>query len=75
MDKEKGIKMTEKEKELTIKEKKPTICYSYEVNMIIQIFAEDEDSAREKLDKEGGFVSNRVVTLKDAVTLYNGETL
>jgi hypothetical protein len=68
MDKEKRIKMTEKEK-------KPTMCYSYEVSMVIQIFAEDEDSAKEKLDKEGGFVSNRVVTLKDAVTLYNGETL
>jgi hypothetical protein len=68
MDKEKRIKMTEKEK-------KPTMCYSYEVSMVIQIFAEDEDSAKEKLDKEGGFVSNRVVTLKDAVTLYNGESL
>ena len=60
---------------MTEKEKKPTMCYSYEVSMVIQIFAEDEDSAKEKLDKEGGFVSNRVVTLKDAVTLYNGETL
>lgn len=60
---------------MTEKEKKPTMCYSYEVSMVIQIFAEDEDSAKEKLDKEGGFVSNRVVTLKDAVTLYNGESL
>lgn len=54
-------------------EKKQTVCYSYEVTMIVQIFAEDEEAAKEKLDKDGGFVSNRSVVLRDAVTLYSGE--
>ena len=54
-------------------EKKPTVCYSYEVTMVVQIFAEDEESAKEKLDKDGGFVSKRDVVLKDAITLYSGE--
>lgn len=51
----------------------PTSCYSYEVTMVVQIMAENEEAAKEKLDKEGGFVSSRNVELKDAVTLYNGE--
>jgi len=50
-----------------------TICYSYEVKMVVQIFAENEEAAKEKLDKDGGFVSNREVLLKDAVTLYSGK--
>ena len=54
-------------------EKKATVCYSYEVKMVVQIFAENEEAAKEKLDKDGGFVSNREVALKDAVTLYSGE--
>lgn len=54
-------------------EKKQTVCYSYEVTMIVQIFAEDEEAAKEKLDKDGGFVSKRSVVLRDAVTLYSGE--
>ena len=54
-------------------EKKPTICYSYEVTMVVQIMAENEESAKEKLDKDGGFVSTRDVILKDAITLYSGE--
>jgi len=55
------------------KDRKPTVCYSYEVKMVVQIFAENEEAAKEKLDKDGGFVSSREVVLKDAVTLYSGE--
>lgn len=62
--------MSEKDKET---EQKPTVCYSYEVVMVVQVFAEDEEAAKEKLDKDGGFVSNRTVTLKDAVPLYSGD--
>lgn len=51
---------------------KSTTCYSYEVIMVVQVMAENEEAAKEKLDKEGGFVSNRSVALKDAVTLYSG---
>lgn len=56
------------------KEKDSTKCYTYSVNMIIQILAENEQSAKEKLDKEGGYVTNRVTNLVDAISLYNGES-
>jgi hypothetical protein len=49
-----------------------TSCYSYKVEMVIQILAEDEESARSQLDKNGGYITSRTVTLMDAVPLYNG---
>ena len=55
------------------KDKKPVSCFTYEVKMIIQILADDEPSAKEKLDREGGYVTKRDVILKDSVVLYNGE--
>lgn len=51
----------------------PTHAYTYEVNMIIQILAEDEKSARERLDGQGGYVTSRTVNLKDSVALFNGK--
>jgi hypothetical protein len=56
------------------KEKDSTKCYTYAVTMIIQVLAENEQAAKEKLDKEGGYVTNRVTSLVDAVSLYNGES-
>jgi hypothetical protein len=56
------------------KEKDSTKCYTYAVTMVIQVLAENEQSAKEKLDKEGGYVTNRVTSLVDAVSLYNGES-
>ena len=55
------------------KEKDSTKCYTYAVTMVIQVLAENEQAAKEKLDKEGGYVTNRVTNLVDAVSLYNGE--
>jgi hypothetical protein len=49
-----------------------TNCYTYEVKMIIQILAKDEETAREKLDKDGGYVTKRDVELKDTISLYSG---
>jgi hypothetical protein len=49
-----------------------TSCYTYEVTMIIQILAKDEETAREKLDKDGGYVTKRDVELKDTISLYSG---
>jgi hypothetical protein len=49
-----------------------TSCYTYEVNMVIQVLAEDEESAREQLDKNGGYVTSRKVKLMDSIALYNG---
>ena len=56
------------------KEKDSTKCYTYAVSMVIQILAENEQSAKEKLDKEGGYVTSRVTNLVDAISLYNGES-
>jgi hypothetical protein len=50
-----------------------TRCYTYEVNMIIQIFARDEAEAKERLDRDGGYISQRNVQLKDSVYVYSGE--
>ena len=47
-----------------------TSCFSYKVEMVVQILAKDEKTAKEQLDKSGGYVSSRNVTLMDSVTLY-----
>ena len=55
-------------------ENETTSCYSYKVEMVVQILAKDEVAAREQLDKNGGYVSNRTVTLMDSVSLFSGNT-
>lgn len=40
-----------------------TKCYTYEVKMVIQILAEDEDTAKTTLDDKGGYVTKRDVKL------------
>jgi hypothetical protein len=65
-----SFKKVENNEENMIKNTRKTV-FTYEVNMIVSVFAEDEDTAREKLDSEGGFVSSREVELKDAVSLYH----
>ena len=50
-----------------------TKCYTYAVNMIVQIIAEDEATAKAQLDEKGGYVTKREVVLKDMVHLYKGE--
>ena len=49
-----------------------TSCYTYKVEMIVQILAEDEPKAAEQLEKNGGYVTNRKVILMDSVPLFNG---
>lgn len=53
--------------------KEDTNCYSYKIEVVIQVLAGDEESAREQLDKNGGYVTSREVTLMDSVSLYNGD--
>ena len=55
-------------------EKDSTKCYTYAVTMIIQVLADNEQSAKEKLDKEGGYVTKRTTVLVDAISLFNGES-
>jgi hypothetical protein len=52
-------------------EEKETICFTYEVKMVIQVFAEDLEKASEKLEKEGGYVSSRKVSLLNKNTVFN----
>ena len=49
-------------------------CYTYEVNMIVQIIAKDEPTAKEQLNEKGGTVTSRNVNLLDCLSLYNGDT-
>jgi hypothetical protein len=53
-------------------EEKETICFTYEVKMVVQVFAEDLEKASEKLEKEGGYVSSRKVSLLNKNTVYSG---
>lgn len=53
-----------------IKEAKPTQCFSYEVNMLVHIIADDETTAKNQLDEKGGIVTKRDVKLVNTVTLY-----
>jgi hypothetical protein len=63
-----------KQEAVKVKEEKVTKCYTYEVKMIVQIICDEDDKAAQaKLDKEGGYVTKREVTLMDAVSLYSGD--
>ena len=50
-----------------------TVCYTYKVEMIIQVLADTEDKARTLLDDKGGYVTSRKVSVLDSVTLNNGD--
>jgi len=53
-----------------IKETKPTQCFSYEVNMLVHIIADDEITAQAQLNEKGGIVTKRDVKLVNTATLY-----
>jgi len=50
---------------------KETKVFTYEVKMIVSVFETNEKLAQEKLDRDGGFVSNREVTLLDAQSIIS----
>ena len=52
-----------------------TSCFTYKVEMIIQILAADEPTARLQLDDKGGYVTSRKVTFMDSVQVYKGNKL
>jgi len=52
-----------------------TTCYTYKVEMIIQILAADEVTARAQLDDKGGYVTSRKVSFMDSVQVYKGNQL
>lgn len=53
-------------------ESEDTICYSYKVEMTIHLLSDSEPKALDTLNKNGGYVSNRRVTLIDSVPLVKG---
>jgi len=38
-----------------------TTCYTYKVEMILQVLAADETTARLQLDEKGGYITSRKV--------------
>jgi hypothetical protein len=54
-------------------ENESTSCFTYKVEMVIQMLAPDEKTARENLNKNGGYVTKRTVSLIDSVSLYSGD--
>ena len=52
-------------------EPKETKVFTYEVKMIVSVFETNEKLAQEKLDRDGGFVSNREITLLDAQSIIS----
>ena len=55
------------------KEVENTTCYTYKVEMLIQVLAKDEPTALEQLEKSGGYVTDRSANLMDSISLYNGQ--
>lgn len=56
-------------------ENENTSCFTYKVEMIIQILAADEATAKAQLDEKGGYVTSRQVTFMDSVQVYKGNKL
>jgi hypothetical protein len=54
-------------------ETETTSCFTYKVEMVIQMLASDEKTARDNLNKNGGYVTKRTVTLVDSVSLFSGD--
>ena len=56
-------------------ENENTSCFTYKVEMIIQILAADEPTAKAQLDEKGGYVTSRKVTFMDSMQVYKGNKL
>ena len=56
-------------------ENENTSCFTYKVEMILQILADNEETARMQLDEKGGYVTSRKVTFMDSVQVYKGNKL
>jgi hypothetical protein len=65
--------MTEKKKDT--KTNLDTKVYSIEVKLTVQILAENEKDALERLDANGGYVTKREVEVTSAIPLNSSTTL
>ncbi len=50
-----------------------TNSYTYTVDMVVSVFAENQEQAFEKLNVEGGYVSKRVVNLVHEMNVFTPE--
>lgn len=48
-----------------------TLCYSYEVNVIVQVFGKSREEADDRLNRDGGYISKRTVVFKHSTPVYN----
>jgi hypothetical protein len=55
--------------------KEKTVCYTYKIEMIVQVLADTEEKALAMLDDKGGYVTRRKVSVIDSVALHNGDVL
>ena len=53
--------------------KESSTCFTYKVELIVQVLAPDEASAKEFLDKTGGYIVSRNATLINSATVYEGK--
>jgi hypothetical protein len=58
---------------ITKREEKETNCYTYKVEMTVQVFAENLEQANARLDENGGYISSREVTLLDSNVVFTGK--
>jgi hypothetical protein len=65
--------MTEKKKDT--KTNLDTKVYSIEVKLTVQILAENEKDALERLDANGGYVTKREVEVTNSIPLNSTKTL
>ena len=56
--------------EIVKDKEKVTQLFSYEVNMLVHIVADNEETAKAQLDEKGGIVTKREVKLLNTSTLY-----
>jgi hypothetical protein len=45
-------------------------CYTFKMELIVQVLASDENLANEMLEKGMGSIADRTVNLKDVVEVY-----
>ena len=58
---------------MTKKENKKTQVFTYKVDMIVHVIADDETEAKKKLDEQGGIMTKREVELLNTHLLYGEE--
>ena len=59
-------------KEITSREQ-DTTAFKFKVDMVVSLFAENEEQAAEQLDAQGGFIISRNVELIEATPIHTAK--